>query len=72
MAAHLDLLQLRRHALPEYAVTLADCLAEAQTHHRHRMGAARPRLVAAWQLDPSGRLACSWSIDTGDPRHTPA
>ena len=34
--------------------------------------APHPRLLATWRLDAGGRPACAWTVDTDDPRVTPA
>ena len=68
MAARLDLIHLRRHALP------ADVLTDLDRAAIRPAGScpvpdssSRPRLSAAWQVDAVGRLACTWSVDTDDP-----
>jgi len=72
MAAHLDLVQLRRHALPQHFVALADCQDEALTLSSGRPGTAPARFVAIWQVDASRRLICNWALDTDDPHLQPA
>ena len=73
MAAHLDLIQLRQHALPGYLVALADRLGEASNLSvgRPGPGAGRARLIATWQVDANRHLVCSWSLDTEDPHLLP-
>ncbi len=71
MAVHLDLIHLRRHALPAHFMAGADRPVEASAVSGRSLGAsARPRLVATWRLDASGRPVCGWSFDTGDPAWT--
>jgi len=67
MAAHLDLIHLRRHALPAHFLPVAAPCARAATAVPAAAGNARPRLTAAWQLGADGRPVCGWSVDTGDP-----
>ncbi len=62
MAAHLDLIHLRRHALPAHFMTVTDRLAEAPG----QVGTARPRLTMTWLLNASGRPVYAWSLDTAD------
>ena len=70
MAAHLDLIHLRRHALPTHFMAAAGRPAEVSG--RLPGASARPRLLATWRLDAGGRLACAWTVDTDDPRLMPA
>ena len=73
MAAHLDLIHLRRHALPAHFMAAADRPAEASAvSGRLPDPAARPCLLATWRLDAGGRLVCAWTVDTDDPRLMPA
>ena len=72
MAAHLDLIHLRRHALPVHFMTAADRLAEAPARSGGQSDAVRPPLVATWQLDVRGHPVCNWSVDTNDPLFRPA
>ncbi len=68
MAAHLDLIHLRRHALSAHFMAGADRPVEVSAVSGRSLGAgARLRLLATWRLDVSGRLVCGWSFDTGDP-----
>ena len=73
MAAHLDLIHLRRHALPAHFIAAADRPAEVFELSGRLPGAdARPRLLATWRLDAGSRPACSWTVDTDDPHLMPA
>ena len=72
MAAHLDPVNLRRHALPAHFMTLTYRLVEAPALPGRRADTARPRLVATWQPDSSGRPVCNWSLVSDDPRTTQA
>jgi len=68
MAAHLELIHLRRHALPWHFMAGVDRLADVPAVSGRRLGGdARPRLLATWQVDASGRPVCRWSFDTDDP-----
>ena len=68
MAAHLDLIHLRRYAQPAHFMAAADRPADAAAVPDRPLGAgARPRLLATWRLDAGNRPVCGWSLDTGDP-----
>ena len=68
MAARLDLIHLRRHALPAHFLASFGRAAVRHAAPCHVPDASdRPRLSAAWRLDGAGRLACTWSVDTDDP-----
>ena len=68
MAALLDIVHLRPHALPAHFMVGLDRMAGTPAApHRRRDVCPRPRLVAAWSLDADGRPVCSWSFDTDDP-----
>lgn len=68
MAALLDIVHLRRHALPaRFMVGLDRMTGTPAAPRRGRDACTRPRLVAAWSLDLDGRPVCSWSVDTDDP-----
>ena len=68
MAAHFNVIHLRRHALPAHFLTGVDRPADTSAVPGHLPGpGACPRLVATWQLDASGRPVCGWSFDTDDP-----
>jgi len=73
MAARLDLIQLRRHALPMHFLASAGRPAKVSDVSGHLLDLApRPRLLATWRLDAGGRPACAWTLDTNDPRLMPA
>ena len=73
MAARLDLIQLRRHALPAYFMASAGRPAKVSDVSGHLLDLVpRPRLLATWRLDAGGRPACAWTVDTNDPRLMPA
>ncbi|MDT7953812.1 MAG: hypothetical protein RQ966_20115 [Acetobacteraceae bacterium] len=68
MAALLDIVHLRRHALPAHFMFGLDRMAgPPAAPRRGRDVCPRPRLVAVWTLDLDGRPVCSWSFDTDDP-----
>ncbi len=68
MAALLDLLHLRRHALPEHFINrLAREVDRPAASGPGRGTGGRPRLLATWRLDAGGRPVCAWSVDTHDP-----
>ena len=68
MAALLDIVHLRRHALPAHFMVGLDHVAcTPAAPRRGRDVGPRPRLVATWSLDLGGRPVCSWSVDTDDP-----
>lgn len=68
MAARLDLIHLRRHALPaHFLASLGRAAVRPALPCSMPYASARPRLSAAWRLDDTGRLACTWSVDTDDP-----
>ena len=70
MAALLDIVHLRPHALPAPFMVGLDRVAYTPAPCRGRDVRARPRLVATWSLDLNGHLVCSWSFDTDDPAST--
>ena len=73
MAAHLDLIYLRRHALPVHFITAAGQPADASVMPGLMLDvAARSRLVASWRLDAGGRLVCAWAMDADNPPLLPA
>ena len=73
MAAQLDLINLRRHALPAHFMAAATRPAKVfDVSGRLLDLAPRPRLLATWRLDAGGRPACAWTLDTNDPRLMPA
>ena len=55
MAALLDRIHLRRHALPAFIAADLDRELDRRTAQR------RPRLVATWHVGANGRPACGWS-----------
>ena len=68
MAALLDIVHLRRHALPAHFMVGLDGVADMPiAPRRERDVCLQPRLVAAWSLALDGRPVCSWSFDTDDP-----
>ena len=68
MAAHLDLIYLRRHALAVHFLIPAGQSADASVVPVCLLEpAASPRLLASWRLDAGGRLVCAWTVDTDDP-----
>ncbi len=68
MAARLDLIHLRRHALPAHFLAdlghLAGSVAASSVVHAVDR---RSRLLASWHLGADGRLACTWSAAPDDP-----
>ncbi len=71
MAAHLDLVHLRRHALPtHFMVAATEAAVPAPTALLDR--AARSSLLATWRLDAGGRLVCAWIVGTDDLPLMPA
>ncbi len=72
MAAHLDLVHLRRHALPAHFLPVFPPCANAAVAVPAAAVNARPRLLAAWRLGADGRPVCGWSVDTDDPAAPPA
>lgn len=70
MAAHLDLIHLRRHALPArfrpVAAPCAGAVAAAPAAVVNPPSAPDRRLIAAWRLGADGRPVCGWSVDTDD------
>ncbi len=73
MAAQLDLIHLRRHALQVHFMAAATRPAKvSDVSGRLLDPAPHPRLLATWRLDAGGRPACAWTVDTDDPRVTPA
>jgi len=73
MAAHLDLIHLRRHALPVHFTSMvaqpADTLAMPSPLLNR---AARSRLVAAWRPGAGGCSVCAGAVDNDDPPLLPA
>ncbi len=67
MAAHLDLIHLRRHALPAHFLPVAAPCAGAVAAAPAAVANPRRRLIAAWRLGADGRPVCGWSVDTDDP-----
>jgi len=67
MAAHLDLIHLRRHALPAHFLPVAAPCAGTVATAPAAVANPRPRLLAAWRLGADGRPVCGWSVDTDDP-----
>jgi hypothetical protein len=57
MAALLDRIQLRRHALPAFIAAELD-----REIDRRESRPAAPRLVASWRLGANGRPECAWSL----------
>jgi hypothetical protein len=55
MAALLDRIHLRRHALPACIVAGLDRDRDRRTTNR------RPILVATWHIGANGRPTCGWS-----------
>ena len=68
MAARLDLIHLRRHALPAHFISGLDRTAGSIATSAAVHGAReRPRLLAAWRVGVDGRLTCTWSAKPDDP-----
>ncbi len=68
MAARLDLIHLRRHALPAHFInSLAHGVDRPAGLRPERGMGSRPRLLATWRLDAGGRPVCAWSVDADDP-----
>lgn len=68
MAALLDIIHLRRHALP--ADFHIGCTRQPDRMHGQPgvpREPVRPRLIAAWHVGVDGRLACTWSAAADDP-----
>jgi hypothetical protein len=64
MAALLDIVDLRRHALPVHFVTDIDREIDRRAMPPRPRGAgerARPAMV--WRIGPAGRPVCDWHID---------
>ncbi len=73
MAAQLDLIHLRRHALPVYFMTTAAPFSQPfATPFPLTILGAPSRLVATWRLGAGGRPICTWIVDTDDPPLLPA
>ena len=71
MAALLDLIHLRRHALLWHFMAGADRPAEVPAVSGCCLGGGvRPCLLATGEIDASGRPVCRWSFDTDDPAWT--
>ena len=59
MAAILNIVDLRRHALPtDFMVTL---VRETGVPRPSYGDGARPRLLARWHISYQGRPVCAWS-----------
>ncbi len=68
MAARLDLIHLRRHALPaHFLADLGWSTGRAAVPPSVHGVDRRPRLLAAWRVGADGRLACTWSAAPDDP-----
>ena len=68
MAARLDLIHLRRHALPTHFLAGLRHPAGGVAASPFVHGADRcPRLLASWHLGADGCLACTWSAAPDDP-----
>jgi len=68
MAARLDLIHLRRHALPAHFLADLGRLAGSVVASPVVSAAdRRPRLLASWRVGADGRLACTWSAAPDDP-----
>ena len=68
MAALLDPVHLRRHALPAHFVIGLDCeIDRLSAPGPCRAPGGRPHLTAAWRVGANGRPVCAWSADTADP-----
>jgi hypothetical protein len=67
MAAHLDLIHLRWHALPAHFLLVAAPCAGTAVAPPASVANPRPRLTATWRLGADGRPLCGWSVDTDDP-----
>ncbi|MGI4954074.1 MAG: hypothetical protein ACRYGM_19905 [Janthinobacterium lividum] len=65
MAAHLDPILLRRHALPAHF--MAGDRSAASAAGPHAEAGPPPRLRATWQLGAAGRPLCGWSLDPVEP-----
>ena len=68
MAAHLDLIHLRRHALPVHFMSMFAQPADTSVIPGPLLDlAARSRVVAAWRPGTGGRFVCAWTVDSDDP-----
>ncbi len=68
MAAHLDLIHLRRHALPVHFIPTAARSASTRALPGPLLVSdTLSRLVATWKLGAGGRPVCAWVVETDDP-----
>ena len=68
MAARIDLIHHRRHALPAHFLIEFGHPAHVAPESQAVYGAAkRPRLIASWRVGADGHLACTWSATPEDP-----
>jgi hypothetical protein len=63
MAALLDIVHLRRHALPAHFVVGLDRRIDSHSAPRSfPISGDRPRLTAIWRIGAAGRPVCAWHI----------